>query len=342
MGVVLVRYGELALKSEPVRRIFEQKLMSNIHGLLRNQAYKLRRVRGRIFVYTRSPKRTAEMLSKLPGVVSCSPAIEVLAELDSITREAVRVMKKHARPNLTFAVRAKRHGACPFTSQEINEKVGRAVLNAVRGVRVDLKKPKLELGIEVWDDRAFIFVETRQGIGGLPVGTQGKVLVWFEGKTRDLEAARQMLKKGCEVELVLPKRETLEKAAPLLKHHSKIEAHILPAGELQTLLHRLPDVARRRAITALMSKLAKQRKADGIVFSEDATTLIKKGLEWLKAVDEPSEVVVLRPLVGAGLVKGVKAQKKVSATLLDQREFDENKIEEILEKAEIGVVEVRN
>ena len=59
---VIVRYGEIALKSEPVRRRFERRLIENIKLSLKGLDYKLRRERGRIFTDTCRPSAVMERL----------------------------------------------------------------------------------------------------------------------------------------------------------------------------------------------------------------------------------------------------------------------------------------
>lgn len=307
MRVVLVRYGELALKSDPVRRLFEHTLLRNIQRALTGERVRMRRVRGRIFLYTRSPVKTARRVSSIPGVISCSPALEVPADPDAIIGAAIRIARRKIRPGQTFAVRARRHGSFPLTSQEINERVGEAVLKAIPGIRVDLRHPQLEIGVEIWDGHAYLFERSLEGIGGLPVGTQGKVLVWFEGRQEDLEAAQLMLKKGCEVELVLRDEKVFKKIKPLLRHHSPLSAILLPTRELQKYLTPHPDHLRRRALTLLLSEIGRLRSTIALVFSDDASTIVQKGLSWVGFVDRSSSLPVLRPLLGGSLLKRIRA-----------------------------------
>ena len=72
--IVILRYGEIGIKSEQVRRKFEDLLMENIRAMLdsRNVKYEdVIRERGRIFVKTID--LTAGTPSVMSGVVSASP-----------------------------------------------------------------------------------------------------------------------------------------------------------------------------------------------------------------------------------------------------------------------------
>ena len=85
-----------------------------------------------------------------------------------------------------------------FTSMDVAVKVGEAVLNAnqERGVKVDIHYPDKEIFVEVRDNQTFIFSQYCDGTGGLPMGSQGKVLVVLE-KDTDALAAWLIMKRGC-------------------------------------------------------------------------------------------------------------------------------------------------
>jgi tRNA uracil 4-sulfurtransferase len=68
-------------------------------------------------------------------------------------------------------------------------------------VHVDLHHPDLVVYVEVRDKRAYVFSEYLDGPGGLPMGSQGKVVAVIE-KRRDALAAWMMMKRGCRVLLL--------------------------------------------------------------------------------------------------------------------------------------------
>jgi thiamine biosynthesis protein ThiI len=306
MRTVIVRYSEIALKSEPIRRKFEGLLIRNIHSMLGAMSHKLRKSRGRIFIDVTSPKRVARVLSQIPGVASCSPALRVEADLEQITSVARGLVERRLPLGGSFAVRTRRHGKHPFTSREVNERVGAEILRSVRGTRVDLSNPDCEVSIEIRKSEAYLFTVVVRGIGGLPVGSQGKGLAWFSGEGRDLEAAALMLKKGCEVQLMAPKApEIFPKARRLLKHHPQVKIHALPLARLEKILSRFSAKLRflcfRRSLVRLGNLLGERVGAQALIFSDGARLLALRGLEWLRLADEPSKLPVFRPLLGEDL-----------------------------------------
>ena len=65
--------------------------------------------------------------------------------------------------------------------------------------KVKLVEPDLDLQLEI-SDKAYVFSERISGLGGLPVGSQGKVACLIENQ-RSLLAALLMMKRGCSVML---------------------------------------------------------------------------------------------------------------------------------------------
>ena len=63
-------------------------------------------------------------------------------------------------------------------------------------LKVNLSAPEWALHAEVRDKRAFLFREVLPAVGGLPLHTQGKVLVHAEN-WRDLIAGWLLAKRGC-------------------------------------------------------------------------------------------------------------------------------------------------
>ena len=197
--VVLVRYGEITLKDSWTRQHWERILAENISFCLREAGieFKSERGEGRIFVHTSDPSASA-IISRVFGVVSASPAETVASDLKDISRAAVELAGQ--RKPASFAIRPRRSGVS-FTSEQIGRTVGDAVRIAT-GAAVDLDEPEMEIFVEARKDRAFIFTEVVKGVGGLPLGSQGKMLVLISGGIDSPVAAWTMMKRGCPVVLL--------------------------------------------------------------------------------------------------------------------------------------------
>jgi len=197
--VVLVRYGEITLKDSWTRQSWERILAGNIAFYLQKAGveYRSERGEGRIFVFT-SDQRASEIISRVFGVVSASPASTVPSNLEEIARAAVDLAKQAAPKS--FAIRPRRSGVS-FSSEDIGRAVGEAVRVAT-GSKVNLSRPEMEIFVEARRERSFIFTRIVPGVGGLPLGSQGKMLALISGGIDSPVAAWLMMKRGCPVSLL--------------------------------------------------------------------------------------------------------------------------------------------
>jgi thiamine biosynthesis protein ThiI len=197
--VVLVRYGEITLKDRWTRQSWERILAGNISFELRKAGldYRITRDEGRIFIHTPDP-RASEIVARVFGVVSVSPARAVVSNLEDICGAAVEVAR--AFNPASFAIRPRRSGVS-ISSEQIGRVVGDAV-RKMTGASVDLNNPELEIFVEARKDKTYVFTSVMKGFGGLPLGSQGKVLVLISGGIDSPVAAWMMMKRGCPVTLL--------------------------------------------------------------------------------------------------------------------------------------------
>ncbi|NHJ47483.1 MAG: hypothetical protein FK733_06835 [Asgard group archaeon] len=214
---ILVRYGELALKSPSVRRHMEFKLISNIQLLLEKHSIQhtsvfLKRSWGRIIIAINDKvkEQSEQILSLLMkygiGITSFSIAIKTSSELSSIKETALKLAEEKLKPNMTFVVRARRIGKHSYTSNELERLVGEVIYETLaqkRNLSVNLTKPDYTLFIEVKDEFAYIFDTRVKGYGGLPQSTHGTIASIMRGSQEDVLAAFLLAKRGSLIEPVL-------------------------------------------------------------------------------------------------------------------------------------------
>jgi len=202
VALILVRYGEIGLKGTPVRRRFEHLLVADLQKALayHGAAHSVSTTRGRIFVEVDGPEEAGQALRRVFGITSFSPVEEVPAELPSIAAAAVEAADMG--PGESFAIRASRTGSHAFTSQEVAVVAGQAVVDAT-GAPVNLDHPDREIFVEVREQRAFVFTQKIPGPGGLPYGSQGRVVAIIEDE-EGLQAAWLMMRRGCTIIGVCP------------------------------------------------------------------------------------------------------------------------------------------
>ncbi len=313
---IIVRYGEIALKSEPVRRRFERQLIENIKLSLKGLDYKLRREWGRIFIDTHRPSAAMKHLAKIPGIVSASPSLRTNASIGSIISAVVGETKKILSPGMTFAIRTSRVGEHPFSSRDVNVSAGSAVLAKVKGVRVNLSAPERKIFVEVRGKDAYVYTKIVEGASGLPVGTQGSVVAFFSGSLNSSVSSYLTMKRGCMLHLIFfdprprangrTRKLAVGAARKLAGFYPKLELRIFPHGKiLHTITERttqgLANLLCKRAMVRAAGVIAGQVGGAAIVGDEDLKQIAEGGVKNLHVIDDACELQVLRPL--AGMVK---------------------------------------
>ncbi len=191
---VLVRYGEIGIKG--LNRVyFEKKLIKNIKDcLIKNKINfsNIERYAGRIIIYTNNK---CLPLKNVFGISSFSPAIKIELNLDKIKQESLKLYTKGS-----FRISAQRlNKKFALTSNELNKNLGEFIVKNKKA-KVNLEKPNCDIGIEIMDD-AYLFNERYNGLGGLPVNSEGLVTLILDSKN-SLLAGILMLKRGCSLEII--------------------------------------------------------------------------------------------------------------------------------------------
>ena len=92
MGLLLLRYGEIALKGQN-RTYFFRKLRRNVRFCLKANGIsgEVWQEGQRVYVETEQVEEAIEAARKVFGLVSLSPVHVVAADMDAVTEEAVSV-----------------------------------------------------------------------------------------------------------------------------------------------------------------------------------------------------------------------------------------------------------
>lgn len=331
--IVIVRYGEIGIKSEQVRRKYEQLLMNNIRAMLDSRKVKYEdviRERGRIFVKTKDPKAT-DAVSNVFGVVSASPAITTGPTIEEAAKVAAKIGKKIIKDNESFAIQARRSGGQPFTSQDIGRLCGDAVFNAVkkRKPRVDLKHADHDIYVEIRDSGSYISTEIVKGVGGMPLGSQGKMIAMVSGGIDSPIASWLMMKRGCEIVPVFfdndpffandSTQKRAIKCLAKLKEWSPghpIKAYIMPHGKnLQAFQEKgnmkYTCVFCKHLMYKVSRALAHKTKAQGIITGSSIGQVASQTSDNMLAEIYEVDFPIYHPLIGMDKEEIVTISKKL-------------------------------
>jgi len=321
---ILIRYGEIFLKSEVVRRIYEKKLVENIKEFLKKAgiSFEIYRKRGRIFIKTEKILKTCKILRKVFGIVSFSPCIHLKT---SKKGEIIEFFRKNynrfVKPNKTFALEVKRVGKHDYSSQELAVEIGKVIRR-----KVDLSKPDVKIFIEVRDDDTYIYTKKIKGLGGMPVSSSGKVLSLISGGIDSPVSSWLAMKRGCKVVFIhfhsfpLVSKASIEKTRELVKilseYQGKSKIYFIPFSEIQMKIKTLAQakyriVLYRRAMIKIAEEIAKKEKAKALVTGESLAQVSSQTLDNMLAIEEATSLPILRPLVGMDKNEIIELAKKI-------------------------------
>lgn len=79
---------------------------------------------------------------------------------------------------------------------DLERYIGGGVLENVPGTRVELRRPDIELRIDVDNETVRVFGDKQQGLGGFPLPTQETVVSLLSGGFDSSVASFQLLRRG--------------------------------------------------------------------------------------------------------------------------------------------------
>lgn len=315
--LVMVRYGELFLKSEPVKYHFIGILLRNIRRALAaaDLSARCESPRGRILIYGDCPDEIAAVVSRVFGVVDVSIATITDTAPDILCKEAVELALSHVHTGTRFAVRVKRQKKVGPTSQELGARIGSAIWDAIPGLIVDLDSPQYEVFVEIRDLGGVVYDSRRAGPGGLPLGTQGRVLSLLSAGIDSPVASWLAMKRGCEVVHlhvdggrwagpdVLPSAIENHRRLSLWCPGEPVRMVVVNGEAFYDEMHRarvpprLRCVLCKRFMLKVASRLMGQEEAQALLTGENLGQVASQTLPNLVVISEAVPLPVLRPLI---------------------------------------------
>lgn len=209
-NVVLVASAESILKSAPVRRTLEQRLVGDLKLSLTRAGYdsfSVEKDAARMVVRGIIDSHGAALFcARVFGVAYAAPAIMVPAKMDTVLSKIMETAGRALEPHQTFAIRCHRSSPSFLSRREIEVKGGSEVLHRLSGrhVSVKLKEPDVTISVDLAGDRVYIYHSKLIGPSGLPLSSQWKLLAVLDSGVLTLLAAYAMMRRGCLVELLIP------------------------------------------------------------------------------------------------------------------------------------------
>ena len=202
---IMIRYGELSTKGKNRMR-FINKLRNNISDVLSiYPAVKVTADRDRAHAYLNGTdyEQVAESLKQVFGIQNFSPVYKIEKSVPALIVAVQEIMQEIYQKGMTFKISSRRSDhSFELDSRELNQTLGGAVFEVLPSIQAQMKKPDINLQVEIREEAAYISYETIRGAGGLPVGTSGKGMLMLSGGIDSPVAGYLALKRGVDIEAV--------------------------------------------------------------------------------------------------------------------------------------------
>ena len=327
--VCLVHYHEVGLKGKN-RAHFEHILMGNIEAALAAFSVStVTRISGYILV-TFSVRGEAEaaasVIRTVPGVARVSLAFHTNREPDEYCRAAVTALREFGEFE-TFKVHAKRSNTdYPLTSIDINRQVGEVLCEAFPDKKVQMHQPDAMVNVLVVQGSVYVYARSERGVGGLPVGSAGKVVTLLSSGIDSPVATWMIARRGavCVPVHFSGRPQTSDTSEYLVQDIVRAlspgiqigRLYVVPFGDCQREISvacpsSLRVIMYRRVMYSVAERIAKIEGARALVTGESLGQVASQTLENIMAVNECVSIPVFRPLIGSDKQEIIERSERI-------------------------------
>ena len=328
---IIIHYDEITLKGGN-RPFFERALVNNIREFLKEiECGNLYREGGKIIVEIVKDtdlKKIKKILKNIPGISNFYFAVSEKKDLEKINKKTVKLLQDYLKTEdkKTFKIEARRSDKkFELKSPQINAIVGEYVLENTK-LTVDVHHPDIEIVVEIGQKNCYVYFEKTSGIGGLPIGTTGKLISLISGGIDSPVASYMMNKRGAKIIFVHFKNKTInnigdDKIKDLVKKLNRFQGrsklYIIPFEEFQKeIIANIPSKNRmivyRRIMFKLAGEIAKKEKAKGFVTGDSLSQVASQTLENINVIYNAANLPIFSPLIGMNKQEIIDISKKIN------------------------------
>lgn len=319
--ILYIKYGELTLKGKNRMQFVKclhqniKNVLSDFEGLLVTHYFDYLKIEN---VLEDTLDEVIKLLSQVPGIHSISLAYEMSDDINLIKEHCLEIAQQLQTKHQfqTFKIEARRQNKAYFLdSLQIKNIVAGNILEHT-DYKVQLKHPDLTINIEIKNNNlAIVYGQQFKGMGGLPVGSNGKVLVLLSGGIDSPVAARLLMNRGLAVDFVtfITPPHTSEKAlqkvrdlAKTITLNNRLCRSKLYVCDFSSLQHELTHIYKesyritlmRRYFFRIAKALALKHHHQAIATGESIGQVASQTLESMQAItDVLDDFLILRPLL---------------------------------------------
>ena len=325
--LILIKYGELTTKKGN-RNLFIKILTKNIEEMLQNYDVNIIKNRVRMFIEVKDQKfdEVVKQLQKVFGLHSIVICEKVnTKDIEELKKIAFKMLEQGTFD--TFKVVTDRADKTyPIKSMEVSRQVGGYLLKYLQNKKVDIHHPQLTLHIEIRTDGTYFYTKEVEGIGGYPVGIQGKGMLMLSGGIDSPVAGYLALKRGVQIECIYfdspphtsieAKNKVLTLASILNEYSGHIKVHVIPFTKLQEAIFKNCDptymiTIMRRMMYRITERLAKKRNCKIIVNGESIGQVASQTLTSMNVINEVTNMPVIRPVACMDKLEIIRMSEKI-------------------------------
>lgn len=326
---ILVRYGEISTKGRN-RKMFTAKLRENILQALKDFptiSVSASRDRLHIQLGDENGEEIIPRLQKIFGIQSFSLVVKVPQDIEEIKKAGLSLVEKSFSQGKTFKVSARRADKkFELDTNELNYEVGSYILRNLDGLKVDVKKPDIQLNVEVRKEGVYLSSEIYQGSTGMPVGASGKAMLMLSGGIDSPVAGYLTMKRGVEIEAVhfhsppftseRAKQKVIDLSKKLSAFSGKVKLHIVPFTKVQQTIHdQVPEnytmTSTRRMMLRIADAIREKHEGRALITGESLGQVASQTLESMEAINAVTNTPVLRPLIAMDKLEIIDIAQKI-------------------------------
>ena len=331
--LILIKYGELTTKKDN-RKFFIKELVNNIRKKIDD--IEIEYSLDRMYIKSNNIDDTISKLKEVFGIYSIIECYKVNINIDEIKDTILNLLKN--RNFKTFKVVTKRSDkSFPISSMEFSSKIGGIILKNIES-KVDVHNPDIYVNIEIKNGYTYIYTNEIKGLGGYPVGVQGKGLLMLSGGIDSPVAGYLALKRGIDVECIYfdspphtsieAKNKVIDLANILNKYSGKIKIFVVPFTKLQETIYKNVQneymiTIMRRMMYRIAHKLALKNKCKVIINGESIGQVASQTLTSINTINSVTNFPIIRPVCCLDKLEIIEISKKIGTYDISIRPYED-------------------
>jgi len=330
---IVIHYGEIGLKGKN-RPDFEYQLQQNIKLKLETRARDLEVSVTRGYLYIDKVEDediniATKALGEVTGIVwfAVTYKFDLNTSINEIEEHVLWLANKNYKPEETFAIHAHRaNKTYELNSHDLEVRLGKIIQDKSEWMSVNLSKPDQIFYIDIHVEGIYIYSEKQRGLGGLPVGSSGRVLSLLSGGIDSPVASYLLAKRGAQVDFmhfVANKMQLVEAhkykvsclAAKLSRYTLYSRLHLVPYVPFQmSILENKINyelIIFRRFMLRVAERLSLKYKIQAVVTGDNLGQVASQTLPNLVSASKAINIPILKPLIGYDKVEIIELSNKI-------------------------------